>query len=109
MTGARVGGSMTGESIQRLQRILMAGIRDTGCRVGSAHPHATGYVTSHVVNSCDRTSPMEPGYWNNPILFDNVLTGDYERVNPDVTTGNYAGGSPLVHIRGIPEGGAGSA
>jgi len=105
---ARVGGSMTPEFIARLQKILMTGIRDTGCRVGLEHPHATGYVTIDVTNSCDLTSPMEPGYWNNTILFDNVLTGDYERTNPDVTTGNYAGGSPLVHIRAIPEGGPAS-
>jgi hypothetical protein len=109
MNCARIGGSMTIEFIQRLQKILMTGIRDTGCRVGLAHPHATGYVTIDVTNSCDLTSPMEPGYWNNTVLFDNVLTGDYERVNPDVTSGNYAGGSPLVHIRAIPEGGAASS
>ena len=96
---------MTPEFIARLQKILMTGTRDTGCRVGLEHPHATGYVTIDVTNSCDLTSPMEPGYWNNTILFDNVLTGDYERINPDATTGNYAGGSPLVHIRAIPEGG----
>src|SRR5207237_8071257 len=39
------------------------------------------------------------------ILFDNVLTGDYQRINPDVVSGNYAGGNPLVHIRAVPDGG----
>jgi len=103
---ARVGGSMTPEKVFRLRRILTTGERDTECPVGLKHQHATGYVTIDVTNSCDLTSPMEPGYWNDTILFDNVLTGDYERINPDVTTGNYAGGAPLVHIRAIPEGGA---
>src|SRR5215471_9940004 len=41
----------------------------------------------------------------NVILFDNVLTGDYERIDPREKTGNYAGGNPLVHIRAIPDGG----
>ena len=102
---ARVGGSLSPEKLKRLQKILTTGERDTACRVGMQHDHATGYVTIDVVNSCDLTSPMEAGYWNNTVLFDNVLTGDYERINPDTATGNYAGGSPLVHIRAIPEGG----
>jgi len=106
---ARVGGSMTPEMVKRLQRILTTGVRDTGCVVGLKHQHATGYVTIDVTNSCDLTSPMEPGYWSDTILFDNVLTGDYERINPDAATGNYAGGSPLVHIRAIPEGGVASS
>jgi hypothetical protein len=102
---ARVGGSMTPEYVHNLQRKLTTGYADTECRIGLAHKNAEGYVTIDVTNSCDLTSPMEPGYWNNTILFDNVLTGDYERINPDATTGNYAGGAPLVHIRAIPEGG----
>jgi hypothetical protein len=39
------------------------------------------------------------------VLFDNVLIGDYQDVNPNPATGNYAGGNPMVHIRAIPEGG----
>ncbi|HEV2722953.1 MAG TPA: hypothetical protein VG323_23210, partial [Thermoanaerobaculia bacterium] len=39
------------------------------------------------------------------ILFDNVLIGDYQDINPNPATGNYAGGNPLVHIRAVPEGG----
>jgi len=39
------------------------------------------------------------------MLFDNVLIGDYQDVNPNSTTGNYAGGNPMVHLRAIPEGG----
>jgi hypothetical protein len=67
-------------------------------------------VTIDVVNSCDVVSPLDEEYWREVILYDNVLTGDYERINPNVTTGNYAGGNPLVHIRAVPDGGpAGSA
>jgi hypothetical protein len=44
-------------------------------------------------------------YFTSEILFDNVLIGDYQDINPNATTGNYAGGNPLVHIRAIPEGG----
>src|SRR5205085_2098154 len=55
------------------------------------------------------TPPMVSQYWSDTLLFDNVLTGDYERVNPNTTTGNYAGGNPLVHIRAIPEGGRGGS
>jgi hypothetical protein len=89
----------------RLQRILTTGERDSGCAVSTRHEHATGYVTIDVVNSCGVDSPLDPGYWTEVILFDNVLTGDYERINPSVTTGNYAGGNPLVHIRAVPDGG----
>ena len=66
---------------------------------------AVGYVTVDVVNSCSKASPLDPEYYAKTLLFDNVLTGDYERVMPDKAVGNYAGGNPLVHIRAIPEGG----
>src|SRR5207302_1117014 len=63
-----------------------------------------------VVNSCTKISPLDPAYYAKTLLYDNVLTGDFERIVPDKLIGNYAGGNPLVHIRAIPEGGpAGSA
>jgi hypothetical protein len=102
----RVGGSMGPEKAHRLQRILTTGERDDpNCRVGGVHAHAVGYVTVDVVNSCAIDSPLTDAYWTDVILYDNVLTGDYERINPNPTTGNYAGGNPLVHIRAVPEGG----
>ena len=105
------GGSIGPERTRRLQRMLTIGERDDpNCRVGGVHPYAVGYVTVDVVNSCALDSPLSDSYWKEVILYDNVLTGDYERINPKVTTGNYAGGNPLVHIRAIPEGGnAGAA
>ena len=99
------GGSINAEMLKRLQQIFTTGIRDTGCPVGGKHAMATGYVTVDVVNSCSIDSPLSPTYWKDVILFDNVLTGEYERINPDQATGNYAGGNPLVHIRAVPDGG----
>jgi hypothetical protein len=77
-----------------------------GARVGSVHPHATGYATIDVVSTCGIRFPLDAGYYTNELLYDNVLMGDYEQINPDTASGNYAGGNPLVHIRAIPEGGA---
>jgi len=73
----------------------------------SAHRTATtavGYVTIDTAALCSTTLPNDPSYFAREILFDNVLTGDYETL--DKTAGNnYAGGNPLVHIRAVPEGG----
>ncbi|HKO02187.1 MAG TPA: hypothetical protein VJ032_10860 [Thermoanaerobaculia bacterium] len=102
----RAGGTMPIASIQRLQKILSTGQRDEpNCRVGGEHDNAVGYVTMDLVNSCGIDSPLDASYWKEMLLFDNVLTGDYERINPEVTQGNYAGGNPLVHIRAVPDGG----
>src|SRR5262249_22958539 len=70
--------------------------------VGAAHPNPAGYATIDVVGNCKATSPADPRYFTNEILFDNVLTGDYQHINPNPATGNYAGGNPLVHIRAVP-------
>ncbi|HUP44994.1 MAG TPA: hypothetical protein VM779_05730 [Thermoanaerobaculia bacterium] len=81
-------------------------------RVGSDdgvgnHPANTaiGYVTIDVARVCSLRLPTEPAYFATDILFDNVLTGDYETFDASAAS-NFAGGSPLVHIRAIPEGGA---
>lgn len=100
------GGTVGPEWVERLQGMLTTGKRDTDCPISTKHEHATGYVTLDVVNSCSTASMLDPVYWTDVILYDNVLTGDYERINPNVTTGNYAGGNPLVHIRAVPDGGA---
>lgn len=75
-------------------------------RVGLVHFYAVGYITIDVVKTCGSAFPTSTAYYDD-LLYDNVLTGDYEIINPDPVTGNYAGGNPLVHIRAIPEGGAG--
>jgi hypothetical protein len=75
--------------------------------VGGVHKNAIGFATIDVVANCNTTSPMNGGlYFAGEILFDNVLTGDVQHINPNPATGNYAGGNPLVHIRAVPEGGA---
>ncbi|MEO8217914.1 MAG: hypothetical protein ABI718_12605, partial [Acidobacteriota bacterium] len=79
-----------------------------GCgsaKVGSTHTNAIGYVTIDVSNTCSQSLPTDSAYYTNEILFDNTLIGDYQRINPTSTTGNYAGGDILVPIRAIPEGG----
>jgi hypothetical protein len=73
--------------------------------IGGTHANAVGYITIDVARNCSTTLPTEPTYYSGDILFDNVLIGDYQDINPNPTTGNYAGGNPLVHIRAIPEGG----
>lgn len=77
-----------------------------GCTrpVGGVHANAIGYVTMDVIAVCSTSLPGDPGFFAQ-LLYDNVLTGDYQDVNPNPVTGNYAGGNPLVHIRAVPEGG----
>ncbi len=72
--------------------------------VGGVHANAIGYVTIDVAPNCHTSLPNEAGYFS-LILFDNVLIGDYQDINPNPATGNYAGGNPLVPIRAVPEGG----
>ncbi|HET7434790.1 MAG TPA: hypothetical protein VFN10_08765 [Thermoanaerobaculia bacterium] len=77
--------------------------------VGMSHPDiAVGYATIDVTATCSNLLPSNPQYFQE-ILYDNVLTGDYQYVNPNAATGNYAGGNPLVHIRALPEGGPAGA
>ena len=75
-------------------------------QVGSNHgPNAVGYITIDLVATCSSTLPDKAEYFLNELLYDNVLIGDWMMISPNRTTGNYAGGAPLVHIRAIPEGG----
>src|SRR5207244_6130556 len=72
----------------------------TGCKIGNEHPMAIGFATVDVVNSCSMISPLDPAYYSQVLLFDNVLTGDYDRINPDPATGNYAGEIGRASCRG---------
>jgi len=74
-------------------------------RIGTTHTNAIGYVTIDVAATCSTTLPTDPTYYTGEILFDNVFVGDYQQVFPNPTTGNFAQGNPLVHIKAIPEGG----
>ncbi len=75
-------------------------------RVGGTHNDAIGYITVDVNANCNTSLPNTFTYFTTNILFDNVLIGDYQDINPNPATGNYAGGNPMVHIRAVPEGGA---
>jgi hypothetical protein len=101
-------GSLSAALLTDLQLILTTGRRGVAvsctAELGGVHPNAVGYVTIDVAPACHNSLQNEPGYFS-LILFDNVLIGDYQDVNPNQVTGNYAGGSPLVPIRAIPEGG----
>jgi len=101
-----LGAAVPAPLLKNVQSMLTTGAKEgSECRVGTAHERATGYVTVDVVNSCSNLSPLEMSYYSQLLLFDNVLTGDYEHINPDKDLGNYAGGTPMVHIKAIPEGG----
>jgi len=92
-----------------VQTALTTGVYPTTCtsaqRVGGTHANAIGYITIDVDSDCTTTLPNSRDYFAAEILYDNVLIGDYQDINPNPTTGNFAGGNPLVHIRAIPEGG----
>ncbi|MCU1229646.1 MAG: hypothetical protein JWO97_2530, partial [Acidobacteria bacterium] len=95
-------------TLGELRQILTTGIvssNSCSMRVGGKHANAIGYATIDVVATCSTSNPSSPSYLGTELLFDNVLTGDYQYLNPSSTIGNDAGGSPLVHIRAIPEGG----
>jgi hypothetical protein len=93
-----------------VRRALTTG-RTSSCNraVGSTHTNAIGYATIDVVASCTSRAPNDPLYYTNDILFDNVLIGDYQQVEPaaaGTTATSYdAGGNTMVHIRAVPEGG----
>jgi len=95
-----------------LQSVFTAGTStgaicsSTTARLGGTHTNAIGYLTVDVVANCSTSLVAnDPSYFASTILFDNVLIGDYQDINPNPATGNFAGGNPMVHIRAVPEGG----
>jgi hypothetical protein len=92
--------------LRQLQAAFTSGdAQFSGClngSVGEVHERAIGYVTIDVVASCNSLIPTDPGYFPSELLYDNVLTGDYQQVSPQK---NASQGGPMVHIRAIPEGG----
>ena len=99
--------------IRDLRAILTTGRSATGLGISCANQqvgrnhgtNAIGYITIDVAATCSQNLPNQAQYFTSEILFDNVLIGDYQDVNPNATTGNFAGGATMVHIRAIPEGG----
>jgi hypothetical protein len=93
-----------GSLLPALQSALVDGVYP-GCNtVGTNQPdgRARGYITIDVANECSTSLPTDAGYFTSEILFDNVLVGDYQQIDP---ANNFAQGGPMVHIRAIPEGG----
>ena len=72
--------------------------------VGFFHFRAIGYATIDVVSACTAKNVTSSDYFAT-LLYDNVLTGDYQQL-ATVNDHPYAAGGPLVHIRAVPEGGA---
>jgi len=78
---------------------------------------AKGYVTIDVASYCPTHLPTDTAYDTGDrmsILFDNVLTGDYQQIDPTSsgagsTASANAQRNPLVHIRAVPEGGLSGA
>jgi hypothetical protein len=94
--------TLPAEYVQYLRTLLTTGIAGACRSLSSTGPNAKGFVTIDVVeDSCSGGFPDEPQYYD-AIAFDNVLTGDYQYVDPSERT---AAGNPLVHIRAVPEGG----
>jgi hypothetical protein len=98
-----------------LLRIFTTGVPATatvGCsptnRLGGVHNNAIGYATIDVVATCAAKNASLKDFFSGVLLYDNVLTGDYQQVVPRGDK-SYAQGGPLVHIRAIPEGGAAGA
>src|SRR5204863_83199 len=75
--------------------------------VGATHAPAIGYATIDVVADCAAKNAGSPDYFTTTLLYDNVLTGDYQQLK--TTPRPFAFGGPLVHIRAIPEGGPAGA
>ncbi|HEV7238040.1 MAG TPA: hypothetical protein VGQ36_02290 [Thermoanaerobaculia bacterium] len=74
-----------------------------GCNnVGNEHDNAVGYATIDLVRNCSTNNPFSEEYWTEDLAHDNVLIGDYHQIH---SRNNFAQGSPLVHIRAVPEGG----
>jgi hypothetical protein len=82
---------------------------------------AVGYITIDVVSYCTTQLPTDAdgSYFSGPnaaVLFDNVLSGDYQVIGPTPSPGqagageNFdAEGGPMVHIHAMPEGGLSGA
>src|SRR5437016_5813871 len=64
-----------------------AGSCATG-QIGVRHTNMIGYVTIDVTNNCSQTLPTTSAYYTSELLFDNVLTGDYEYITPGLTGSN---------------------
>ena len=104
----RLPGQLSDEHILRMQWAFTEGMVPAfgeleGCNnVGGAHDNAVGYATIDLVRNCSANGPSAEEYWTEDLAHDNVLTGDSQQLD---YANDFVQGSPLVHIRAIPEGG----
>jgi hypothetical protein len=98
-----------------LEQIFTTGVpasNTLGCpppvRLGGMHNNAIGYITIDVAATCAAKNASSKDFFSGVLLYDNVLTGDYQQIVPRGDK-SYAQGGPLVHIRAIPEGGPAGA
>ncbi|HEX6158711.1 MAG TPA: hypothetical protein VF111_01005, partial [Thermoanaerobaculia bacterium] len=102
---------LSSELRAELRQILTLGTKPScgsNARVGGTHLMATGFITIDLVATCAPLLPSDAAYFDQ-LLYDNVLTGDYQLVLPNSLIGNFASGESLVHIRAVPEGGKAGA
>jgi len=112
---ANLPGLLPATLVAALKTALTTGAATTYCAASAgpvggvaASGFAHGYLTVDVASNCSTNLPNVPAYFTNDILFDNVLIGDYEQIGPGAVgalASPDAGGSPMVHIRAVPEGG----
>jgi hypothetical protein len=109
---AQIPGSFPVSLLVELQQIFTTGVPVTnalGCppptRLGGVHDNAIGYITIDVAATCAAKNASSKDFFSGVLLYDNVLTGDYQQIVPRGDK-SYAQGGPLVHIRAVPEGGA---
>jgi hypothetical protein len=94
--------------IQRMQEAFTLGRvpaldSNAACtNIGTTHTNAIGYATIDLVGSCVATTVLDPAYSTTFLRHDNVLVGDVIQVNG---AQNFAQGSPMVHIRAMPDDG----
>jgi len=106
-TCAAVPTTIPASALDEVRQAFVAGTsrQCENVRIGGSHDNFVGYATIDLVATC-RSGLITNAETLDTLLFDNVLTGDWQIVNPDPATGNLASGSPLVHLRAIPEGGS---
>ena len=119
---AQIPGSFPTTLLVDLQQIFTTGVPvdgQLGCpvidpttgntnRLGGVHNNAVGYITIDVAATCAAKNALSKDFFTGVLLYDNVLTGDYQQIFPRGDK-SYAQGGPLVHIRAIPEGGPAGA
>ena len=105
---AQLPGQLPDAYITRMQSAFMEGAVPgfetlEGCNnIGYEHDNAVGYATIDLVRNCSTNNPFSEEYWTEDLAHDNVLIGDVQQVH---SRENFAQGSPMVHIRAVPEGG----